>query len=82
LRISRTALGTYIVVPLTSKHLPALTFVKIEPSEVDRLTTTNWAITNQIYTLGEGDLIEHLGKVGRSELLIVKDALKKVFAIS
>ncbi len=75
-------LGTFIVVPLTTKHKPALTFVRIEASESNALTATSWAITNQIYTLGENDLREDLGKISRAELYLVKEALKKVLAIS
>jgi mRNA-degrading endonuclease toxin of MazEF toxin-antitoxin module len=75
-------LSTFIVVPLTTKQKRALTFVQIEPSEGNALTVTSWAITNQIYTVSESDLRERLGRISRTELFLVKEALKKVLALS
>jgi len=75
-------LSTFIVVPSTTKQRRAQTFIQIEPSASNTLTATGWAITNQIYTVAESDRRENLGRISRTELFLVKEALKKVLALS
>ncbi|HSI73413.1 MAG TPA: type II toxin-antitoxin system PemK/MazF family toxin [Fimbriimonas sp.] len=71
-----------IVVPLTTKRKPSATFVQIEPSEQNQLTSTSWAITNQVFTIAKDDLREPIGRVSKTELYGIKDGLKIAFAIS
>lgn len=71
-----------IVVPLTTKENKAPTFVRIDPSESNGLDRPSFAITNQIFTMDQGDLGDLRGKISREDLFRVKEGLKIALAIS
>lgn len=71
-----------IVVPLTTKPRPSPTYVPIQPSKENGLSSMSWAITNQIFTIGKADLGEFLGKINKTDLFEVKEGLKIAMAIS
>ena len=70
-----------VIVPLTTKQKGAATYAKVEPSHLNGLERTSWAIANQIFTLDKGDLRESLGHVSKEELYGVKQALKVTLAL-
>ncbi len=71
-----------IVVPLTTKTKPSPTFIQVEPSPDNDLTSTSWAMTNQVFTVSKDDLGETMGRVTKAELYNIKSGLKIAFAIS
>ena len=64
-----------IIVPLTTKGRKSVTYVEVSRSEANRLTAPSWAITNQIFTIDQGDLREPLGRISREELYKIKEAI-------
>ncbi len=70
-----------IVVPLTTKHKPAATFVQVAPSDENGLTQLSWAITNQIFTVAQSDLLSAMGQVTSSELYAIKGGMKIALGI-
>lgn len=70
-----------IVVPTTTKGKRSPSFAKLEPSVVNGLTETSFAICNQIQTLDKSRLKDLRGKVSNEDLFQVKEALKVALAI-
>lgn len=71
-----------MIVPLTTKGRQSPTYVQIEPTPESGLERTSWAITNQVFTIGKGDLGERIGQVSRKELFGIKEGLKIAFSIA
>ncbi len=71
-----------IVVPLTTKQKGAASYVQIAPSDRNGLTSQSWAITNQIFTIHKDHLKNSIGRISRTELYAVKQALKLVLDIA
>lgn len=65
-----------IVVPITTKPRTSPTYVRIEPSPINDLDRTSWAITNQIFTVDKGELKKRLGMVSASELHEIREGLQ------
>ncbi len=70
-----------IVVPLTRTEKKSATYIGVAPSSANQLTSPSWAITNQIFTIDQGDLKSSLGHVSKEELYGIKQGLKIVLDI-
>ena len=73
-----------VVARMTSVERPRAmpTAVSIEPGEVDGLTRRSFVLCHDLMTLGDGDLIEHLGEVPSKRLLEIEDRLAFVLSLS
>ena len=65
-----------IIVPVTTKQRQSPTYIRLEPSVDNQLSDTNWAITNQIYTIDKRRLGVPMGRISRQELFSAKEALR------
>lgn len=70
-----------IVVPITSKKRGSPTYVELQPGSESGLTKTSYAKCDQIYTLPLSELGSHKGKVSKTEIYQIGEALSLVIGV-
>ena len=78
-RLERYALT--IVVPVTSKKRESPTYVELQPGGESGLTLTSYAKCDQIYTLPKSKLGSLKGKVSKTEIYQIGEALSLVTGV-
>ena len=67
-----------IVVPVTSKKRGSQTYIELQPGSESGLKLTSFAKCEQIYTLSKSELGELKGRVSKTELNLIGEAVKLV----